>query len=188
MWGLDLLIRAIRIVFFSLSPNLFSSKQYRGEAKCDAISDDILRLTIPQPPHFHWQPGQHVKLTVPGAFRYLWHPFTIATLDRSSNNVNVSDKENGMEEREKNAELQFFINVRSGSTKRLARLVGQGGPSMIKVLVDGPYGLPPRLEDFHNCVFVAGMFQYLRIVFGSLMVDLSQVALGCRLRCPCSWT
>ena len=154
------MIRAMRIVFFSLSSGLFSFKQGCREAKCEVISDDILRLTVPQPPHFHWHPGQHVNITIPGAFRYLWHPFTIATLDRSASGASgasVSD-EKGMEESEgKSTGMQFFINVRSGSTRRLAGLMREN-LSTVKVFVDGPYGSPPRLGDFHNCVFVAGMF------------------------------
>lgn len=152
----------MRIGFFSLSSGLFSFKQSCGEAKCEVISDDILRLTVPQPPHFHWHPGQHVNIIIPGAFRYLLHPFTIATLDRSVNGANgtsVSDKEKGMEESEgKSTGMQFFINVRSGSTRRLAGLMSRENLSTVKMFVDGPYGSPPRLGDFHNCVFVAGMF------------------------------
>ena len=63
-----------------------------------------------------------------------------------------------MEESEgKSAGMQFFINVRSGSTRRLAGLMSQDNLSTMNVFVDGPYGLPPRLENLDNCVLVAGM-------------------------------
>lgn len=175
VWGLDRLIRVMRIVFFSLSPILFSSKKYTGEVKCDVISDDTLRLTVPQPPHFHWSPGQHVNIAMPGAFRYLWHPFTIATLDRGYNRVTVSDKEKGVSESEgKSAGMQFFINVRSGSTRRLAEYVRRDNLSKMKIFVDGPYGLPPRLEGFDNCVLLAGMCSVFESVFKPINVTSPQ--------------
>ena len=52
-------------------------------------------------------------------------------------------------------ELVFLINVREGFTKRLAQIAEKG--EKVKVLVDGPYGFSPNLDNDDTVVLVAGM-------------------------------
>jgi hypothetical protein len=62
-----------------------------------------------------------------------------------------------------NSDLVFFIDVRSGFTKRLAGCVSSSDVTMMKlnVLVDGPYGSPPDLRVFDTCVLLAGGYFHL---------------------------
>ena len=51
-------------------------------------------------------------------------------------------------------ELTFLINVREGFTRRLAARARVG--DKVKVLVDGPYGFSPNLDNDDTVVLVAG--------------------------------
>jgi NAD(P)H-flavin reductase len=137
-------------------------QQSMTTSELQLVSPDTICLTLRRPHHFHWSPGQNVFLTIPKMTRFLpeAHPFTIANVDRNLNGLESNSAED--ESAEKSADsggpslnLVFFINVRSGFTKRLADLTFTDAKNM-KVFVDGPYGSPPDLRVFDTCVLLAG--------------------------------
>jgi len=172
IWGFDRSIRLLRAVFFTLTSRL-SSRRSSSEvphndsplpttaaSKLELISSDIVRLTIPRPRHFTWSPGQHVYLTVPKMTRIFpeAHPFTIAKVDCGGSGFRSTAKdtsEKSATEERTDSDLDFFINIRLGFTKRLANLTSSN-PTTMQVIIDGPYGSPPDLRVFDTCMLLAG--------------------------------
>jgi ferric-chelate reductase len=181
IWGFDRLIRLLRVLIFTLSspptdqqPNPESYHQDTRSAdiatpELELVSPDVIRLIVPRPRHFHWSPGQNIFLTIPKLTRLFpeAHPFTIATVecklgDPESNSMEDESVEKSTDVNS-NSNLVFFINVRSGFTKRLADQISVDAKNMnMKVFVDGPYGSPPDLRVFDTCVLLAGEYIFPR--------------------------
>jgi len=160
IWGLDRLIRLLRLLAFKLfSP----SRNPATTLEAELISPGIVRLTIPRPRHFHWSPGQNALITIPEMSRLLpeAHPFTIATVDQEET---VSQPQPTRNEKGKytgngasDSDLVFFIKVCSGFTKRLANKISfSDAMNKLNIFVDGPYGSPSNLQLFDTCVLLAG--------------------------------
>lgn len=176
IWGFDRLIRLLRVLIFTLSRPLADQQpnpeSYHRDTRfstmatpeLELVSPDIIRLTVPRPRHFHWSPGQNIFLTIPKLTRLLpeAHPFTIATVecklgDPESNSTEDESVEKSTDNVDSNSSLVFFINIRSGFTKRLADQTSMDAKNInMKVFVDGPYGSPPDLRVFDTCVLLAG--------------------------------
>lgn len=58
-------------------------------------------------------------------------------------------------------DVVFLINARQGFTKRLLDLAEHGGS--LKVFLDGPYGVPPRVDDHDTVVFISGVSLFVRL-------------------------
>lgn len=170
IWGLDRLIRGIRLVVFNHSYfNFFKSGSGVLDAKVELLSEHFVRLTLKRPPHFHWSPGQTGYLITPGVstLPFEAHPFTIASYDSSSDpkpptlgekpGDSLTEGPQGNLDEGALAywkELVFLINVREGYTRRLGDIAARKGS--IKAFVDGPYGPSPDLSQFDTSVFIAG--------------------------------
>ncbi|KAF7980574.1 hypothetical protein HWV62_37747 [Athelia sp. TMB] len=156
IWGFDRLVRGLRVLLFAATspptptPGPDAEKHQHhipsaaASARLEPVSPSLVRLTLPRPRLFHWAAGQSVFLTVPGLskFSHEAHPFTIASVEGD-----------GTQD-----ELVFFIDVRSGFTKRLAThaLSNKDAPMSAKVYVDGPYGSVPDMRSFDVCILLAG--------------------------------
>lgn len=170
IWGLDRLVRVLRIALVFKASRLLSNSGSLDLATCslETISDNIVRLAIPRPSHFHWFAGQSVFLTIQGvSVLWLSNPFTIASLDepiRSGDCGHAMQSESSELEKVDEAskmgqsELVFFLKIRSGFTKRLAACAHDDQKMTAKIFVDGPYGSPPDLRCFDTCVLIAGVF------------------------------
>ncbi|KAL0948175.1 hypothetical protein HGRIS_010786 [Hohenbuehelia grisea] len=179
IWGLDRVIRFIRVVIFNHS--YFGFKRGSGtlDASTELLSDNLVRVTMRRPPHFHWAAGQTAYLIMPSVstLPFEAHPFTIASFDGSSfpehqtgidtgavGDVGCQDQEKDQEKGTSEdvlgtsarywKELVFLINVQEGCTRRLAKVAAKNGT--IKVFVEGPYGPSPDLRRFDTVVLVAG--------------------------------
>lgn len=179
IWGLDRALRLFRIVWFN---NHFyaGSKANDGlSASAELLSPQFVRLRVRRPPHLKWTPGQAAFLIAPGVSRIPLeaHPFTIASVDSRYGlagagksgrmamylSDDASDSRSVLALGEETAgvlpcweELEFFINVRDGFTKRLAEVARRGED--VRVWVDGPYGFSPNLKADDTVVLVAGVF------------------------------
>lgn len=163
IWGLDRLIRFIRLVVFNHSYFGFKSGSTM-DATAELLSDDFVRLRFHRPSHFHWTPGQTAYLIMPSVSRLPFeaHPFTIASFNSTLFDVPAtptSEKSAKTCVVESNIdpfwkELVFFINVREGFTARLRDAALKG--DKVKVFVDGPYGPSPNLGSYDTSVLVAG--------------------------------
>jgi ferric-chelate reductase len=178
VWGLDRSIRLLRVLVFTFSsprspqqsiPEAHDKHSHLSAAvtsQLELVSSDIIRLTILRPRHFHWSPGQNVYLTIPETTRFLpeAHPFTIATIKyeehgshSNQTELELVEKSTRNVESNSDSDLVFFINVRSGCTRRLAGQTSfDSKKNNLKVFVDGPYGSPPDLRVFDTCVLLAG--------------------------------
>ncbi|KAK0443404.1 ferric reductase NAD binding domain-containing protein [Desarmillaria tabescens] len=171
IWGLDRVIRMLRVVVFNHSYFGFKAGHGTFDASVERLSEHFVRLTLKRPPHFHWRPGQTAYLITPGVSRLPFeaHPFTIASYDSSYDSTEKStDVEKGSDSVLAKSssksftpggekywkELVFLVNVREGFTHRLATIGTDKGT--VKVFVDGPYGPSPDLSSFNTSVFVAG--------------------------------
>ncbi|KAG2346622.1 hypothetical protein BDR05DRAFT_959562 [Suillus weaverae] len=168
IWGLDRLIRFLRLVVFNHSYFGFKSGSTM-DATAELLSDDFVRLRFHRPSHFHWTPGQTAYLIMPSVSRLPFeaHPFTIASFnstlfDAPKERKPTSEKYDEISLAEGNLgssapfwkELVFFINVREGFTGRLKDAALKG--DKVKVFVDGPYGPSPNLGSYDTSVLIAG--------------------------------
>lgn len=158
VWGVDRLLRLIRMVTFNHLYFGFSKNKGNLDGTVELLSPHFVRLRLNRPAHFHWGAGQTAFLTMPGVSRMPWeaHPFTISSIDASAKSIAAVEKEPGVsgETLPYWKELVFLINVRDGFTKRLAQAAEKG--EKVKVLVDGPYGFTPSLGNDETVVLVAG--------------------------------
>ncbi|TFK37957.1 ferric reductase NAD binding domain-containing protein [Crucibulum laeve] len=141
VWGVERLLRVVRIVVFNFGYFKPKSKKSRElDATVSVLSPHFVRVTMRRPSHFHWRPGQSVYLAFPSisTLPLESHPFTISTIDTR----NKTDKE-----------LVFLVRVRTGFTQRLS-LVAEDEP--VKVYLDGPYSSPPLLIGYHTIIMIAG--------------------------------
>ncbi|KAI0777446.1 iron reductase [Trametes elegans] len=170
VWGLDRIIRLARLVYYNHLYFGISScaNPKRLDASAELLSPHFVRLHLKRPPHFTWTPGQTAFLTMPGVsgFPLEAHPFTIASvdsryqLDGAQTPCVPSDAEKSVGAGEEGdatpywEELVFLINVREGFTRRLAAIAAKD--ERTTVLVDGPYGFSPDLDNDDTVVLVAG--------------------------------
>ncbi|KAH9855455.1 iron reductase [Lenzites betulinus] len=171
IWGLDRALRLARLVFYNHLYFGFSKSAHKLDATAELLSPHFVRLHIQRPPHFRWTPGQTAFLTMPGvsSFPLESHPFTIASVDAryqltglpktpviaDQEKVSAKGKENaGTDATPYWKELVFLVNVREGFTRRLGEIAKRG--EKVKVLVDGPYGFSPNLDNDETVVLVAG--------------------------------
>lgn len=169
LWGLDRLIRTIRVVVFNHSYFGFKSGLGTFNAKAEVAAPGFVRLTLRRPNHFGWSAGQSAFITMPGAslLPFESHPFTISNADvnyAKSTPTSSVDEKGGMAESVEGhgKDVVFLINARQGFTKRLLDLAEKGGS--LKVFLDGPYGVPPRVDGHDTVVFIAGMFPFAYII------------------------
>lgn len=166
IWGLDRFIRLARVVYFNHLYFGFGKKADRLDASVELLSPHLVRLHLHRPPHFNWTPGQTAFLILPtvSGFPLEAHPFTIASVDAHYQLADEKAPTTADIEKKTDSsvadvtpfwkELTFLINVREGFTKRLAASAEKG--EKVKVLVDGPYGFSPVLDNDDTVVLVAG--------------------------------
>ncbi|KAH7911651.1 ferric reductase NAD binding domain-containing protein [Hygrophoropsis aurantiaca] len=172
IWGLDRLVRLIRLVVFNHSYFGLRSGSTL-DATPELVSENCVRLRFRRPAHFRWTPGQTAYLIMPGVSRLPFeaHPFTIASFDsKLFDSVDAQECKSkvrfepgtGRELAEHALgastpfwkDVVFFINVRAGFTARLKEAALKGGK--VKVFVDGPYGSTPDLGSFDTSILIAG--------------------------------
>ncbi|KAL0069415.1 hypothetical protein AAF712_003440 [Marasmius tenuissimus] len=166
IWGLDRLIRGLRLLVYNLSYFGFGRGAERLDASVELLSPTLVRVSLKRPPHFHWSPGQTAFLILPdvSTLPFEAHPFTIASFDsRLSKGEIITKFERTPEDLVTNSlfateslwkELVFLVSVQEGFTKRLAERAAKGGT--VKAYVDGPYGVSPDATSYDTSVFVAG--------------------------------
>ncbi|KIJ58174.1 hypothetical protein HYDPIDRAFT_119859 [Hydnomerulius pinastri MD-312] len=162
-WALDRFIRAVRVVVFNHSYFGFKRGSGTMDATTELISDDLVRLRLRRPRHFHWSPGQTAYLIMPSVstLPFEAHPFSISSIDSTlfSSEANEEGTENGEHSTKPRGaaywkELVFLINVRGGLTKLLKQVAAD--KKTVKAFVDGPYGPSPDLGAYDTSVLIAG--------------------------------
>jgi predicted ferric reductase len=150
IWGVERALRLVRLVVYNFGYlNPFSSKSTEGlNATVDVLSEQVLRVTIHRPSHFHWRPGQSAFLSFPTVTSYPFqsHPFTIATIDEVGS-TSTGEKR-----------LVFLFRVRDGFTKKLMLVASPDKTH--KVFINGPYSSPPVLIGYDTVVLIAGWFLF----------------------------
>jgi ferric-chelate reductase len=160
IWASDRFIRMVRFVVFNHSYFGFKSGTGTMDAATELLSEDLIRLRLRRPSHFHWSPGQSAYLTMPSVstLPFEAHPFTIASFDSSLLSTASAEDQSSGEVLGSSApfwkELVFFVNVQGGFTKKLKEVAAKKGT--VKVFVDGPYGPSPDLGSYDTSVLVAG--------------------------------
>ncbi|KAG2138460.1 ferric reductase NAD binding domain-containing protein [Suillus clintonianus] len=165
-WALDRFIRVVRLVVFNHSYFGFKSGSGTMDAVTELLSEDVVRLRLRRPPHFHWSAGQTAYLIMPSVstLPFEAHPFTIASFDSSLLSTVTTEDQSGSDENHETQdlgssapfwkELVFLVNVHGGFTKKLKEVAARKGK--VKVFVDGPYGPSPDLGSYDTSVLVAG--------------------------------
>lgn len=150
VWGLDRVIRGVRIAFANHLYFSWSGKRVHLDASVELLSPHFMRVRIARPPHFHWKPAQAAFLMMPtvSLLPTESHPFTISSIEGQN-----LGKQLGGDAPYWN-ELVFLINVRDGFTKRLAKVAEKG--EKVKVLIEGPYGHTPDLTNDNTVALVSG--------------------------------
>lgn len=101
----------------------------RGRATVELLGSDAVRVTVST--RMRWRAGQHAYITLPSVGPTEQHPFTMASAGGT--------------------EAVFLIRAHRGFTRRLL-----AHPGLQRCLLDGPYGIPPRLDHFGAVTLVAG--------------------------------
>ncbi|THV04056.1 hypothetical protein K435DRAFT_774561 [Dendrothele bispora CBS 962.96] len=165
IWGLDRIIRAVRLVLFNHSYFGFGSGSGSGtlDATTELLSPSLVRITMKRPGHFHWTPGQYAYLVTPGVslLPFEGHPFTIVSHDSrmSSKEISMNAESSQTADAASSAtpfwkELVFLVDVQKGYTKRLAEVAAR--KETIKAYIDGPYGRRLHLDSVDAIVLIAG--------------------------------
>ncbi|KAG1834099.1 ferric reductase NAD binding domain-containing protein [Suillus variegatus] len=166
IWALDRFIRVVRLVVFNHSYFGFKSGSGTMDATTEMLSEDIVRVRLRRPSHFHWSPGQAAYLIMPSVstLPFEAHPFTIASFDSSLLSTAETEDQSGSGENHETQvlgssnslwkELVFLVNVHGGFTKKLKEVAATKGT--VKVFVDGPYGPSADLGSYDTSVLVAG--------------------------------
>ncbi|KAG1907913.1 ferric reductase NAD binding domain-containing protein [Suillus fuscotomentosus] len=166
IWALDRFIRVVRLIVFNHSYFGFKSGSGTMDATTEMLSEDIVRVRLRRPPHFHWSPGQAAYLIMPSVstLPFEAHPFTIASFDSSLLSTAETEDQSGSGENHETQvlgssnslwkELVFLVNVHGGFTKKLKEVAATKGT--VKVFVDGPYGPSADLGSYDTSVLVAG--------------------------------
>lgn len=130
LWGLDRLIRILRLVAFGCPQALVELK-----------AEETLRVTIPRPSYWKPEPGQHafVHFMRPSCF-WQSHPFTLVDSETLEDHI------------------RFYVKIKGGVTHGLYKYLQsqENKKALIKVSVEGPYGSSIPLKRFDNALFIAG--------------------------------
>jgi predicted ferric reductase len=191
-WAFDRFIRVVRLVVFNHSYFGFKSGTGTMDATTELLSEDIVRLRLRRPQHFHWSPGQTAYLIMPSVstLPFEAHPFTIASFDSSLlSTAKLEDQSESSENYETQVlasgapfwkELVFLVNVHGGFTKKLKEVAATKG--QVKVFVDGPYGPSSDLSSYDTSVFVAGGsgISYTLPVFLSVIESVRKGKSSCK--------
>lgn len=101
-------------------------------------------------------------------FPFESHPFTIANADvRGAHGRKAREEVEGLDVSQEEVEgdgkdLVFLVNAKQGFTRRLWHMAKRRESLM--VFLDGPYGMPPRIESCSTVVFIAGEHHlYIRV-------------------------
>jgi predicted ferric reductase len=114
-------------------------------------------MTLSRP--WHYRPGQHAYLYLPGISFWQSHPFSVAWVDGTDDVTsdklvsNVHDV--GANQR---SEVSFIIRARTGMTNTLYQkaLAAPDGRLNTTCFVEGPYGVDHRLDSYGTVVLFAG--------------------------------
>ncbi|KAJ8514611.1 hypothetical protein ONZ45_g7874 [Pleurotus djamor] len=160
IWGLDRLIRVIRLIVFNYTYLGSKSGDHVLIAKAELLAGDMVRLTLRRPLHFHWLPGQSAYLIMPSVSNLPFeaHPFTIASFDpRLKHRGQIAGEDeitNEKEAAETMKELVFLVSPQEGATRKLLEAAAK--TDSIRVFLDGPYGFSPDIRRFDTTVLLAG--------------------------------
>jgi ferredoxin-NADP reductase len=128
-------------------------------------------------------PGHHYYMYFLGFKAWESHPFSLAewgwpsdidiarvvTPQGPSSTDKNQEKQSYVKEQQVSSEspgdkigehrLTFMIKPRGGMTRQLREKLkkkGSGVPQRVRVFLEGPYGVPAKLETFSNILFIAG--------------------------------
>ncbi|POR39115.1 Uncharacterized protein TPAR_00674 [Tolypocladium paradoxum] len=201
IWAVDRLMRFIRIIAFN--PTFWRS----NASAVYSESANIIRLTVPfDKAAYKVKPGTYYYLMVLDDTR-CWesHPFTVASvssqdpsgkslgdqvplLDSDENLGGAADDDDAMRLESSTKNMTFLIRPYDGFSRRLRNLAGVESPTPLRVLVDGPYGHPQRLGQYHHLLFIVGgsgvvtALSYLQSLTGAPRGSLKSIQLHWAVR------
>ncbi|GAB1524896.1 ferric-chelate reductase Frp1 [Rhizoctonia solani] len=144
IWALDRLLRVLRVIVINkLWTCILPSGKRLEDATLERVSSDTVRLTVRR--SFKWRSGQHAYIVAPSIARLPFeaHPFTIASVYSED-----------IQKEGRSQEIVFIIRGRDGFTRKL--LEASETRQSVPVVIDGPYGAPPRLSHYTTSILIAG--------------------------------
>lgn len=130
VWSLDRFVRLVRMFSFGAP-----------KAQITLLADDCLRVVVPKPSYWPSVPGGHAWVYFCHSW-YFWqsHPFTFLDSTVEKNNI------------------VFVLKTKKGATHYITKVLSKrpDRTMTMRVIVEGPYGEPCRVEHHDNAVFVAG--------------------------------
>ncbi|KAK1251546.1 hypothetical protein MKX07_007025 [Trichoderma sp. CBMAI-0711] len=188
LWAGDHFLRILRVLVMN-----YKTLLGKGSLALASYSEEtgMIRLQVKPSINCSGQtPGTYYFVYLPGMHFWESHPFTLAgrskQLDDSpaygSSSDQPSEKKTGTQSprvtelasESGDSYMTFMIRPRDGMTRRLRdKLVSksESGPLRVRVLLEGPYGTPARLDHFDDVLFIAGgsgittVLPYLRMFF-----------------------
>lgn len=146
----DRVLRALSVLYANLAvfhPTKLRQGFWASKATFEPLGSDITRIIIKSPP-ITWTVGQHVLLSCHSIAPFQSHPFTVASIPQDG-------------------KMEFLVKTKSGGTRRFFRHAQkyQGLPLTNKssqvthsaaVVIEGPYGNVPPLQQFDSIFLIAG--------------------------------
>ncbi|KAI1796261.1 hypothetical protein LXA43DRAFT_1090336 [Ganoderma leucocontextum] len=144
VWAFDRVLRTARLIWNNRGRG--GTQHEYGSAVVELVSFDTVRMTLRR--KMDWRPGQHAYVILPtiSDMANEAHPFTIASIPQSLNNLDDSGER----------DVVFLIRGRGGFTGRLRDYASRNGICRVPAFIDGPYGCPPDLTKFSTCILIAG--------------------------------
>ncbi|VVT54415.1 uncharacterized protein SAPINGB_P004064 [Magnusiomyces paraingens] len=116
-------------------------------AYAEVYDDKVFRLTVQYSGRWTVEPGQYcyIRFLRPSLF-WQAHPLSVYAGPHDASSSSSSPT------------LQFCVQAQNGATKTIAEHLAQrpnkNGP--LRVLIQGPYGVPQKVENYDTVIFVAG--------------------------------
>ena len=182
-WVFDRFLRLARLVVLNYRVILPGKNDPLKRSLATATYDaegDIIRLTVRPSANFLVGAGIHYYIYTPTAsFFRLWenHPFTLATWKQTPKNIEAHAQESSLNKDDSSSnpdtksisiddadlhptqqELMFLIRPYKGMTNTLKKqlLKAPNYTKDIRVLIEGPYGVPADLRQYERVLMISG--------------------------------
>ncbi|KAI9167318.1 hypothetical protein HJFPF1_03444 [Paramyrothecium foliicola] len=152
VWVADRTGRGLRLFYYNIGSS-------RTRTLVEALPGNACRVTMTLSRPWHYRPGQHAYLYLPGISFWQSHPFSVAWVDGTPdvNSDKLVSNVHDMASNQK-TEVSFVIRARTGMTNTLLQkaLAAPDGRLNTMGFVEGPYGVDHRLDSYGTVVLFAG--------------------------------
>ncbi|KAF6817358.1 Ferric reductase transmembrane component 3-like protein 1 [Colletotrichum plurivorum] len=155
LWGLERILRAMRLASYTFSRN------GRASAVVEAIKGrtDVCRITLSLPRRVEIAPGTYAYVRLMAAKPWETHPFSIAWVEHkfSPAVTTMADETSKSQRGKMTTTVSFIVGAQRGFTRDLFRhAIASGDSFTTGATFEGPYDGHSSLSSFGHVVLFAG--------------------------------